>query len=205
VSPQVALLWGTGLGIVAFFLLWTTVNQLAAVHAIAPLLFYVFVYTLLLKRSTPQNIVIGGAAGAVPVLVGWAAVRGRIELPALVLFGIVFYWTPPHFWALAMRYEGDYARANVPMMPVVYGRDETAKHILLYALLQLAMCLAFFSVARMGMLYLAATLVLNAIFIVSAVRLRARPTAERAWRLFRYSIHFLALLFAAMAVDRLVG
>ena len=204
IEPRNALFFGIALGIAAFALLWSTVNLLAAALAVGALLFYVFVYTIALKRSTPQNIVIGGAAGAVPALVGWAAVRDTMELPAIVLFGIVFYWTPPHFWALAMRYENDYAAANVPMMPVVYGREETAKHILLYALLLFAACLAFFSVARMGLLYLAAALILNGVFLAKAVALKRRPSVDSAWGLFRYSIRFLALLFATMAADQLL-
>jgi protoheme IX farnesyltransferase len=205
IEPRHALVFGIALGGASFALLWAAVNPLTAMLAAGALLFYVFVYTVALKRSTPQNIVIGGAAGAVPALVGWAAVRCVVELPALVLFGIVFYWTPPHFWALAMRYEGDYAAAGVPMMPVVYGREETAKHVLLYSLLLFAASLAFFSIARMGLLYLAAAVVLNAAFVAKAVGLRRRPTVERAWELFRYSITFLALLFGAMAADRLLG
>jgi protoheme IX farnesyltransferase len=204
VEPTSALVFGIVLGLTAFVLLWASVNALAAVLALAALLFYVFVYTIALKRSTPQNIVIGGAAGAVPALVGWAAVRGTVELPALILFGIVFYWTPPHFWALAMRYETDYAQARVPMMPVVYGREETAKHILLYCFLLLAMCLAFFSVARMGLVYLAAVIALNGVLIAQALRLRASPSVESAWALFRFSILYLALLFGSMAVDQLL-
>jgi protoheme IX farnesyltransferase len=204
VRPVNALIFGALLGVMSFALLWVTVNPMAAVLALGALLFYVFVYTIALKRSTPQNIVIGGAAGAVPVLVGWAAVTGTIEAPALAMFGIIFYWTPPHFWALSMRYEADYAAAGVPMMPVVYGRTETSRHILLYSLLLLAMCLVLFSVARMGFIYLSAALVLNALFIAGALRLRRDPTTTRAWSLFRYSISYLALLFGAMAADQLI-
>jgi heme o synthase len=204
VRPANALIFGTALGLMSFGLLWVTINRVAAILALGALLFYVFVYTIALKRTTPQNIVIGGAAGAVPVLVGWSAVTGTIEAPALAMFGIIFYWTPPHFWALSMRYEADYAAAGVPMMPVVYGRSETSRHILLYSLLLLAMCLVFFSVARMGFIYLAAALVLNALFIAGALRLRKDPTTARAWSLFRYSISYLALLFAAMAADQLI-
>lgn len=204
IAPRNALLFGSTLGVVAFVWLWLTVNPLAAVLTTSALLFYVFVYTLGMKRSTPQNIVIGGAAGAMPVLVGWAAVTNGLELPALALFGIVFYWTPPHFWALAMRYEKEYAAAGVPMMPVVYGKAETTRHILLYSFMQLAMCLAFFSTARMGWLYLAALIALNGAFIWMAVRLYRDPTPKKAWGLFRFSIYFLALLFAAMALDTLL-
>jgi protoheme IX farnesyltransferase len=205
IKPLKALVFGIVLGVVAFGFLWATVNLLSAALAIAALLFYVFVYTIGMKRSTPQNIVIGGAAGAVPVLVGWSAVTNTIELPALVLFGIIFYWTPPHFWALAMRYEREYARAGVPMMPVVYGRRETTRHILLYSLLMLAASLAFFGVARMGVIYLAAALVLNGAIIAWAVKLWREPTSRRAWGLFRFSIYYLALLFGAMALDRLIS
>ena len=205
VTPRNALVFGLALGLIAFVQLWITVNPTSAVLAIGALLFYVLVYTLMLKRSTPQNIVIGGAAGAVPALVGWSAVTGEVGLPALAMFGIIFYWTPPHFWALAMKYESQYKAANVPMMPVVYGREETAKHIVLYSFLLLAMCLVFFSVGRMGLLYLAAALVLNAAFIAGAIRLRRNPTTKIAWGLFRGSIYYLALLFGAMALDQLLA
>jgi protoheme IX farnesyltransferase len=205
VAPANALVFGAALGISSFLLLWLAVNSAAALLALGALLFYVFVYTLGLKRNTPQNIVIGGAAGAVPVLVGWAAVTGTIEPPALALFGIIFYWTPPHFWALAMRYEDDYAAAGVPMMPVVYGRAETARHIVLYSLLLFALCLVFFSVGRMGLIYLGAALVLNGIFLARALSLLRKPETEAAWKLFRYSITYLALLFASMAIDQLLA
>ena len=204
ITPRNALLFGSTLGVIAFAWLWLTVNPLAALLTTSALLFYVFVYTLGMKRSTPQNIVIGGAAGAMPVLVGWAAVTNSLELPALALFGIVFYWTPPHFWALAMRYEKEYAAAGVPMMPVVYGKAETTRHILLYSFMQLAMCLAFFSTAKMGWLYLAALIALNGTFIWMAVQLYRDPTPKKAWGLFRFSIYFLAMLFAAMALDTLL-
>lgn len=204
VRPRNALWFGAALGLLSFVLLWTTVNLLAAALTLAALLFYVFVYTLGMKRSTPQNIVIGGAAGAAPALVGWAAVTGTVELPALALFGIVFYWTPPHFWALSLRYEKEYRAAGVPMMPVVYGREETAKHILLYSFLLLALCLAFYSVAQMGALFFGALAVLNAIFIWYAVRLYRSPKPRLAWSLFRYSIYYLGLLFTAAAADVLI-
>jgi heme o synthase len=204
VAPRHALTFGALLGAISFLQMWATVNLLAASLALAGLLFYVFVYTLVLKRWTPQNIVIGGAAGAVPALVGWAAVTGTLELPALALFGIIFYWTPPHFWALALRYERDYAAAGVPMMPVVYGREETTKHILLYTLLLFAMCLAFFSLGRMGIVYLTSAIVLNGAFIYYALRLWRKPEPRIAWDLFKFSIYYLALLFLAAAVDQLV-
>jgi heme o synthase len=205
VPPRNALLFGILLGVAAFTFLAVTVNTISAILATCALLFYVFVYTLGMKRSTPQNIVIGGAAGAVPVLVGWSAVTGTLDLAALAMFGIVFYWTPPHFWALAMKYSDDYAAAKVPMMPVVYGSRETTRHILLYSFLLFAMCLALFSVARLGYIYLGAAIVLNASFIALAVNLYRDPDTKRAWRLFRFSILYLALLFAAIAVDVLVA
>ena len=204
IEPANALVFGVTLGLIAFVQLWATVNLISAVLSTAALLFYVFVYTVGMKRSTPQNIVIGGAAGAAPALVGWAAVTGTVELPAIVLFGIIFYWTPPHFWALSMRYEKDYAAAGVPMMPVVYGREETTRHMVLYCLLLTAVCLAFFSVAQMGIIYLAAALVLNALFTGWAFKLHRNPTTRRAWGMFRFSIYYLALLFLAIAVDQLV-
>ncbi len=203
VAPRRALHFGIALGVISFFFLWGTVNILSAVLAEAALLFYVFVYTLGMKRSTPQNIVIGGAAGAMPALVGWAAVTGDVGLPALVLFGIIFYWTPPHFWALALRYERDYAAAGVPMMPVIYGPEETTKHILLYSVMLLAMSLILFPVAHMGLLYLAAALALNGAFLAKAVGLRRHPSPARAFTLFHYSIYYLALLFVAVAADTL--
>jgi protoheme IX farnesyltransferase len=201
IPPRNAVVFGSVLGIVSFALMATMVNFLSATLTIGAMLFYVFVYTLYLKRRTPQNIVIGGAAGSVPAMVGWTAVTASVDLPALVLFGIVFYWTPPHFWALSLRYEREYEAAGVPMMPVVYGREETAKHILLYSLLLLALSLAFFSVARMGFIYLGAALALNGIFIAYAVRLYRNPQPRLAWAMFKYSIYFLALLFASMAAD----
>jgi protoheme IX farnesyltransferase len=204
VAPFNAVVFGVILGVISFFLMWATVNLLSAWLTLGALLFYVFVYSIGMKRSTPQNIVIGGAAGAVPALVGWSAVTGTVELPALALFGIIFYWTPPHFWALSMRYEKEYAAAGVPMMPVVYGREETAKHILLYSFLLFAMSLIFFSVARMGLVYLGSAIVLNAIFIWYAVRLNRKPQPRIAWALFHYSIYYLALLFTAMAVDQFI-
>ena len=204
VPARSALLFGIGLGVAAFSFLAVTVNTISAVLAICALLFYVFVYTLGMKRTTPQNIVIGGAAGAVPALVGWSAVTGTVDLAALVMFGIIFYWTPPHFWALALKYEKDYAAARVPMMPVVYGVKETTRHVLLYSFLLFAMCLALFSVARLGLFYLGAALVLNGAFIAMAIKLYRKPDAQNAWWLFRLSIYYLALLFAAIAVDVIV-
>jgi heme o synthase len=204
VPPRAALVFGIALSITAFVFLWVTTNLLAACLAVSAILFYVFVYTLWLKRSTPQNIVIGGAAGAVPVLVGWAAVTGRVGLPAVVLFLVVFYWTPPHFWALSMRYEGEYRAAGVPMLPVVRGIPETTRQIVLYAGVLFALTLLLYPVAGMGPLYLVAAIGLGAWFLVEAVRLRRDPTVARAMHLFHLSNNYLALLFAAVAIDPLL-
>jgi protoheme IX farnesyltransferase len=204
VDPGDALRFGVVLGVAGFVWLWLAVNLLAAVLATAAILFYVFVYTLGLKRRSTQNIVIGGAAGAVPVLVGWAAVRGRVELPALVLFAIVFYWTPPHFWALSLRFQEDYAAARVPMLPVVRGPRETSHQILYYTLLLVAVTLLLYPAGRMGVVYLLAAVVLGAMFVWRAAQLWRDTTGRRAIRLFSFSNRYLALLFAAMALDALL-
>lgn len=204
VAPRNALRFGVALGVASFAWLWATVNLLSAVLAVAAILFYVFVYTLGLKRRSTQNIVIGGAAGCVPVLVGWAAVTGEVGLPALALFAIVFYWTPPHFWALAVKYRDDYAAAHVPMLPVVRGVTETARQILLYTVLLVAVSLIFGGMGGMGLLYLSASILLGGVFIAYAVRLVREPTERVAMRVFSYSITYLGLLFAAMAVDAVV-
>jgi protoheme IX farnesyltransferase len=204
VSAVGALTFGVALGLASFTFLSLTVNVLSAALALSALLFYVFVYTLWMKRSNPQNIVIGGAAGAVPALVGWSAVTDRVGLPAIVLFLIVFYWTPPHFWALSMRYESDYRAAGVPMLPVVRGVPETTRQILLYSLVLFAITLLLYPVARLGVLYLSAALVLGTIFLYQAFVLRRDRTVGRALHLFHYSNTYLALLFAAVAADPLV-
>ena len=204
VSPRAALAFAVILEVLAFAELWALVNLLSAVLAVSATLFYVFVYSLWLKRTSTQNIVIGGAAGAVPVLVGWAAVRDSLGMAPLVLFAIIFVWTPPHFWALAIRYRDDYRRADVPMMPTVVGFTRTARQIVLYTLLLWAASLVFYPVARMGDLYLVVAAVLGAIFLWQAVQLLRDRTPERAMRLFGYSISYLTLLFAAMAVDQLL-
>jgi len=205
VPPAAALWFGVGLTIAAFAFLALTVNLLSAVLAMSATAFYIFVYTMWLKRTTPQNIVIGGAAGCVPVLVAWAAVTGEVGLPALVLFAVVFYWTPPHFWALALRYRGDYAAANVPMLPVVRGEVETARQIVLYTIVLIAVSLLLLPAAGMGWVYLAAAVILGGFFLWGALRLRADAADGRAAiSLFRYSISYLTLLFAAVAVDALV-
>jgi len=205
ITPRRALVFGVALSVISFAWLALVVNLLSALLAVSAIGFYVFVYTLWLKRTTPQNIVIGGAAGCVPVLVAWAAVTGEVGLPALVLFAIVFYWTPPHFWALALRYRGDYAAANVPMMPVVRGEVETARQIVLYSIALVGVSLLLLPAAGMGWIYLAAAVVLGALFLWRALRLRADAGSSRAAiGLFRYSISYLTLLFAAVAADALV-
>jgi len=204
IAPENALTFGYVLGAASFLWLGMLVNVLAAALSLSALLFYVLVYTLALKRTTAQNIVIGGAAGAVPVLVGWAAVTRGLALPPLVLFAIVFYWTPPHFWALAMRYQRDYAEAGVPMLPVVRGERETTWNILLYSVLLFAVSLLLFPVARMGAIYLAAAVGLGAVFVTKAVKLWRRTSPALALGLFKYSITYLGLLFAAVAVDALI-
>jgi protoheme IX farnesyltransferase len=205
VEPRQALVFGIGLCIVALVWLTVAVNPLAALLTASAIGFYVFVYTLWLKRSTPQNIVIGGAAGCVPVLVAWAAVTGTVGIPALVLFAIVFYWTPPHFWALALRFKGDYAAARVPMLPVVRGEAETARQIVIYTLLLVAVSLLLLPAAGMGWIYLVAAVGLGAAFVWYALRvLRDATDGRAAIGLFRYSISYLTLLFAAVAVDSIL-
>jgi protoheme IX farnesyltransferase len=201
VTPARARRFAAGLAVLAVVGLAALVNPLAAGLAAFAILFYVVVYTLGLKRRTTQNIVIGGAAGCMPVVIGWAAVTGGIDVPALVLFGIVFAWTPPHFWALALRYREDYARAGVPMLPVVVGDQETAKHILLYGVLMVAVTLMFGPVGQMGAIYLVAALALGGWFLWHAAALWRHVTQQRAMRVFHASIAYLALLFVAMAVD----
>ena len=215
VEPERAVIFGLVLGVISFVVLAYFVNLLAAFLAQLAIAFYVIVYTLLMKRSTPQNIVIGGAAGALPPVIGWAAVTGDVGLPALVLFALVFYWTPPHFWALSLRIAKDYAAAGVPMLPVVRGVAETTRQIGLYTILLVAISLVLFAVGQMGLIYLVAAVVLGAIFLWQAYKLwrvgtsaatDASPAASTpgAIALYRYSISYLSLLFLAVAVDALV-
>jgi protoheme IX farnesyltransferase len=209
VEPERAVVFGLALGAIAFVVLAWFVNLLSAFLGLLAIAFYAVVYTILLKRSTPQNIVIGGAAGALPPVIGWAAVTGNVGVPALILFALVFYWTPPHFWALSLRIRKDYAAAGVPMLPVVRGIPETTRQIGLYTILMVAISLILFAVARMGPIYLVAALVLGALFLRQAWGLWRRAGSEEestagAIRLYRYSISYLTLLFAAIAVDTLV-
>jgi protoheme IX farnesyltransferase len=204
IAPERALRFGFILGAIAFYFLAVSVNVLAAVLALSAIAFYVFVYTMWLKRTTAQNIVIGGAAGAVPALVGWAAVTGTIAWPAVVLFAIVFAWTPPHFWALAMRYSGDYAAAGVPMLPVVRGETETRRQILLYSLVLFATTLLLVPVGHMGPVYTTAAVLLGGSFVYRALEVWRRADDARTRRLFAFSILYLAGLFGAVGVDALV-
>ncbi len=204
VEPPFAFAFATVLAVTAFVLLAVLVNLLSAVLAMGALVFYVAVYTVWLKRTTPQNIVIGGAAGAMPPLVGWAAATGRVELPAILLFLIVFLWTPPHFWALALYRREDYTRAGIPMLPVVAGEEETRRQILLYSLVLVAVTLLLYPLGAMGLLYAVSAVVLGACFLALALQVRRTRTVAAAVRLFAYSLLYLALLFAAMAADRML-
>jgi protoheme IX farnesyltransferase len=203
-TARAALTFAIGIELAAFAFLWSTVNLLSAALAVAACLFYVFVYTLWLKRSSASNIVIGGAAGAVPVLVGWTAVTNSLDWPPVVLFAVIFYWTPPHFWALAIRYRDDYARAHVPMLPVVASLRTTALRILLYTLLLWALTLLFAPVAGMGDIYIAAALALGAVFTWLTIGLLRDSSPQAAMRVFTWSITYITLLFAAIALDELV-
>jgi heme o synthase len=208
VTPRAALSFAVVLEVVAFVELWAAVNLLSALLALSATAFYVFVYSLWLKRHSRQNIVIGGAAGAVPVLVGWAAVRDSLSWAPVLLFLVIFLWTPPHFWALAVRYREDYAAARVPMLPTVASWRTTARQIVLYTLALWAASLLFGDVAGMGVIYWSAALVLGAVFVWYALRLfqksSASSAATTAMGLFAYSISYVTLLFSAIAVDQLV-
>ena len=201
ISPRAAITFGTLLGCASFTLLALAVNPLAAALSISGLFGYVFVYTLWLKRSTPQNIVIGGAAGAVPPLVAWAAVTGELSGTALYLFAIVFFWTPPHFWSLSLLMKDEYARAGVPMLPVVRGEAETRRQILLYTVLLYAVSQLPFCAGAFGALYLGLSMTLGAIFIALTIVLYKRADRRSALRSYLYSLAYLALLFAAMVAD----
>jgi protoheme IX farnesyltransferase len=204
IEPRNALIFAIALEVAAFGFLWAFVNLLSAVLAVSATLFYVFVYTLWLKRSSTQNIVIGGAAGAVPVLVGWAAVTDSLGWAPIVLFGIIFYWTPPHFWALAIRYRDDYAAADVPMLPAVASLRTTALRITFYTVLLTVLTIVFAPVADMGHLYVGSALVLGGVFCFMAVRLQRNATPKAAMQLFGWSITYITLLFGAMAADQLL-
>jgi len=204
IAPAPAIAFALALEAAAFLLLWWQVNLLSAVLAVSATAFYVGVYTMWLKRSTTQNIVIGGAAGAVPVLVGWSAVTGRLGLAPLVLFGIIFLWTPPHFWALAVRYRDDYQAAGVPMLPAVAGLGSVVRQILLYVVALWALSLVLAPVAHLGLAYVVVAGLLGAVFLARALALWRDPSPRRAMQLFGWSITYLTLLFVTMGVVALV-
>jgi protoheme IX farnesyltransferase len=205
VEPRNALIYGIVLGVLSFAILAEFANLLAAALAQVGLLFYVLVYTGYLKRSTPQNIVIGGAAGAMPPMVGWVAVTGQIDLLAIYLFAIVFFWTPPHFWALSLLTSQDYARANIPMLPLVVGEGETRRQVFLYSILLVALTMLVVTGRDLGLIYLGSAVVLGAGLLIYAVRLLQHGSNLRARQMFMYSNYYLALIFLAMAVDRAIA
>ncbi len=205
VSAKNALVFGIVLNALAFGLIAWGANPIAAGLTLGATLFYVFVYTLGLKRRTPHNIVIGGAAGAFPPVIGWAAVTGSLELPALFLFAIIFFWTPPHFWALSLLIKDDYARARVPMLPLVVTLSETKRQIFVYTLLLVALTTMFFATGAVGWIYLASAVGLGLVFIAFAWRLMRAPDDRHAASTYKYSLLYLALLFVAIAVDGAVG
>ncbi len=204
VEPRQALVFGIILGISSFIVLTLFVNLLSAVLAFSAILFYVFVYTLWLKRSTVQNIVIGGAAGAMPVLVGWAAITNNLSMPAIWLFAIIFFWTPPHFWALSLLIQKDYEKAGIPMLPVVKGETETRRQILLYSLVLLAITLVLYAIGTMGYLYLMGAVILGGGLVYLAIRLWRDQSKKWARTLFWYSNMYLAAIFAIMVIDRVI-
>jgi protoheme IX farnesyltransferase len=204
VQPREAMVFAISLEIVAFGVLWALANLLSAVLALSATLFYVFVYTLWLKRTSTQNIVIGGAAGAVPVLVGWAAVHNDVTWVPVVLFVVMFLWTPPHFWALAIRYAEDYRAANVPMLPAVATLQVTVRKMVVYTVLLVIGTLVLWPVAHLGWIYGTAAVVLGALFLWGTIDLGRSPTPQRSMRVFGFSITYVTLLFAAMTIDVLV-
>ncbi|CAN5628096.1 heme o synthase [soil metagenome] len=203
-SPRAALTFAIAIEVLAFAYLWFWVNLLSAVLGVAACLFYVFIYTLWLKRTSTHNIVIGGAAGAAPVLIGWSSVTNSLGWAPIVLFAVMFMWTPPHFWALAIKYKDDYASVDVPMLPSVATLKQTASQILIYTVVLWALTLVFWPVADMGGLYLGAAVVLGAIFTAMTVQLHRSPSTKLAMKVFTYSITYVTLLFGAMALDQLV-
>jgi len=204
VAPPVALAFGLALAAMAFWLFWHLVNPLSAWLALGGLVWYVLVYTMWLKRSSPRNIVIGGAAGAFPALVGWAAVTGHLDLTAIYLFAIIFFWTPPHFWALALIKQRDYAKVGVPMLPVVVGDQRTKFEMLIYTLMLFPITLMPVAFGAFGWFYATAAAVLDATLLWYCLRLWTPAATPRAWKLYRYSLLYLFLLFLAMPLDRFV-
>jgi heme o synthase len=204
IRPRNGLIFAVALEIAAFAVLWAGANLLSAVLALSAALFYVFVYTLWLKRTSTQNIVIGGAAGAVPVLVGWAAVRDDITWAPIALFGVIFFWTPPHFWALAIKHADEYKAANVPMLPSVVPIARAVRTMVVYTVILVANSLVLAPIADLGWIYTISAVVLGALFLWGTVDLGRNPTASRAMRLFGYSITYVTLLFGALTIDVLV-
>ncbi len=205
IPPNAGLLFGLTLGAVAFTMFWRFVNPLSAWLALAGLLFYVLVYTMWLKRSSPQNIVIGGAAGAFPPLVGWAAMTGHIDMAAIYLFAIIFYWTPPHFWALALMKRGEYEKAGIPMMPVVKGDHQTKLQMLAYTIMLLPITVFPFLAGTQGTFYAVVAVLLGGRLLWYCVRvLKESSGSGLPWKMYRYSLLYLALLFTAMGVDRVI-
>jgi len=205
IQPAQALVFGVGLSVLSFVFLTTTVNLLTACLAVSAILFYVFVYTIWLKRSSTENIVIGGAAGAVPPLCGWAAVTGSLDAAPLLMFVIIFLWTPPHFWALAIGYASDYEEARVPMLPVARGADETRRRSLVYAIATVATSLFLVATGSVGIVYLVLAAAAGAVFVWQAWLQLREASVKAAMRLFRYSTTYLAILFVAMIADQLVS
>ena len=204
IEPTHGLVFGVSLGVIAFAFLWATTTVMAAALAMAALLFYVFVYTVWLKRRTPQNIVIGGAAGAFPPMVGWAAVTGDLSLAPWVMFAIIFFWTPPHFWALSLRLEGDYAEAGVPMLPVTNGPAYTRLQILRYSVMLVVVSLMLGPAGELSLIYYATALGTGAVFIAMAYQLWREPKTTPPINLYKYSLLYLALVFVSMGVDAAV-
>jgi len=204
IQPSHALIFGIALGAIGFFFLWATTTLAAACLSLAALLFYVFIYTMWLKRRTPQNIVIGGAAGAFPPMVGWAAVTGDVSLAAFVMFAIIFFWTPPHFWALALKVKGDYSEAGVPMMPVTNGPEYTRIQVLRYSVLLVLVTVLLGPAASLGWLYLGTALVAGVVFAALAYQLWRHPENTSPMRLFMASMIYLAVVFVAMGLDALL-
>jgi protoheme IX farnesyltransferase len=204
IKPRHALVFALSLEVIAFAVLWSGANLLSAVLALSATLFYVFVYTLWLKRTSTHNIVIGGAAGAVPVLVGWAAVRNDVSWTPIVLFAVMFLWTPPHFWALAIRYADDYRAANVPMLPAVRSAEVTVRKMVGYTIVMVAFTLVLVPVAHLGAIYTVTAVIAGGLFLWSTADLGKNPTPQRSMRVFGFSITYVTLLFAAMTIDVLV-
>jgi protoheme IX farnesyltransferase len=204
ITPRAATMFATTLEVGAFVLLWSLVNPISAVLAVSATAFYLGVYTMWLKRSSPQNIVIGGAAGAVPVLVGWSAVTGHLGLAPFVMFGIIFLWTPPHFWALAVRYRDDYSNAHVPMLPSIADLRTVTRRITAYVVAVWVVSLLLVPVAHLNIGYGAVAFVAGGAFFVYAVALMRNPSPRQAMKLFGFSITYLTALFVAMGIDAIV-